>query len=260
MRKILLITLITSVLLSNKILANQTLLLRDPDISDNKIAFVYGGDIWVAKKDGSEPIRLTSDPADERDPIFSPDGNILAFTAKYNGNTDVYIIDIDGGQPKRLTWHPGPDIALDWSADGKQVAFSSRRETNHGRSAQLYHVSVNGGLPIKKMEARIFRGAYNASGSHFAYISYGPGYNGLYGGTSGWRGYRGGTTPTITVMDMVKGNAHQIPGALNGMRSNNIEPMWMDDKVYFLSDRKDKIFNLYQAFIFYCVMINSIVF
>ena len=54
MRKILLITLITSVLLSNKILANQTLLLRDPDISDNKIAFVYGGDIWVAKKDGSE--------------------------------------------------------------------------------------------------------------------------------------------------------------------------------------------------------------
>ena len=164
MRKILLITIITSVLFSNKILANQTLLLRDPDISDNKIAFVYGGDIWVAKKDGSEPIRLTSDPADERDPIFSPDGNILAFTAKYNGNTDVYIIDIDGGQPKRLTWHPGPDIALDWSADGEQVAFSSRRETNHGRSAQLYHVSVNGGLPIKQMEARIFRGTYNASG------------------------------------------------------------------------------------------------
>jgi len=246
MKNIFLVIIIISILFPTTILAKQTLLLRDPDISDDKIAFVYGGDIWVAKKDGSQPTRLTSSPVDEQGPIFSSDGKTLAFTAKYNGNTDVYIIDIDGGQPKRLTWHPGPDIALDWSADGEQVAFASRRETNHGGSAQLYHVSVNGGLPIKKMEARIFRGTYNASGSHFAYISYGPAYNGLYGGTSGWRGYRGGSTPTITVMDMVKGNAHQIPGALNGMRSNNIEPMWMDDKVYFLSDRKDKIFNLYQ--------------
>ncbi|MDX1555918.1 MAG: hypothetical protein R3212_07830, partial [Xanthomonadales bacterium] len=148
--------------------ADQTLLLRQPALSQEHLAFVYAGDLWVSGTDGSHPRRLTSHPADERNPVFSPDGRSIAFAAEYEGNLDVYVIAVEGGQPRRLTWHPEADLPLDWSADGREVAMLSYRESDHGRSGQLYHVSVDGGLPRKQMEARIYRGSYSDDGS-FAY-------------------------------------------------------------------------------------------
>src|SRR3546814_15553215 len=62
----------------------ETRLLRDPALSDNALAFAYAGDIWIAESDGSNPRRPTSHPANERDPIFSPDGSMIAFTATYD--------------------------------------------------------------------------------------------------------------------------------------------------------------------------------
>ncbi len=221
---------------------DQTLLLRDPALSNNNIAFVYAGDIWVADRDGANPRRLTSSPADEINPVFSPDGATIAYTANFENNQDVYIIPAAGGQPTRLTWHPGVDTVLDWTPDGSAVAFASARERNHGRSAQLYHVSVDGGLPEKQMEARIFRGSYDDAGRQFAYIPFGPAYNGLYGGSSGWRGYRGGTTPSVMIMDVDGDSAVEIPGE----RVNDIEPMAMGGQIYFISDRDGKILNIHR--------------
>lgn len=220
----------------------QTLLLRDPALSDANIAFVYAGDLWIADRNGANPKRLTSSPVNETNPVFSPDGSMIAYTANYENNNDVYVISAAGGQPKRLTWRSGDDIAFDWTPDCRAVAFSSRRETNHGRSAQLYHVSVDGGLPEKQMAARIFRGQYDASGSRFAYIAHGPAYNGLYGGTSGWRGYRGGASPSIMIMDMAAQSVTEIAGD----RINDIEPMWIGDDLYFVSDRDDKVLNIFR--------------
>ena len=91
----------------------ETLLLGDPAISSDKIAFVYAGDIYTANLDGSDPHRLTTHEANETGPVFSPDGTRIAFTANYQGNTDVYSISVNGGQPTRHTFHPGNDIAVD---------------------------------------------------------------------------------------------------------------------------------------------------
>jgi hypothetical protein len=71
-----------------------------------------------------------------------------------------------------------------------------------GRSAQLYRASLQGGLPVKQMESRIYRGVYDPAGKRLAYIAHGSGYNGLFGGGSGWKAYRGGTTPAIQIMDI----------------------------------------------------------
>ncbi len=62
-------------LFTHSAFAQQTLLLRQPDISSDKLAFVYAGDIWITNRDGSEPKRLTSSPAEENSPKFSPDGS-----------------------------------------------------------------------------------------------------------------------------------------------------------------------------------------
>jgi len=202
--------------------AAETLLLRDPDISQNHIAFVYAGDIWVSDRDGDNARRLSSHIADESGPIFSPDGQTLTYTARHNGNTDVYSISIKGGQATRHTFHPGSDTAVDWSPDGESIAFVSARERVAGRSQQLFHVSLEGGLPEKQMKSRIFRGQYNDDGSLIASIPYGPAYNALYGGSSGWRGYRGGTTPSIQILNEAEEEWAEIPGD----RVNDLEPMW----------------------------------
>ena len=69
--------------------ANQYALLRKPTISKNQIAFSYGGDLWVVDRNGGDARRLTSDIGIEIDPIFSPDGSMIAFTGEYDGNEDV---------------------------------------------------------------------------------------------------------------------------------------------------------------------------
>src|SRR5439155_9211742 len=99
----------------------DTRLLTMPAVGPQHIAFIYADDLWVADLDGRNPRRLTSDVGVESNPVFSPDGKTIAFSAEYEGNTDVYTIPVEGGQPKRLTWHPVPDIVRGFTPDGKAV-------------------------------------------------------------------------------------------------------------------------------------------
>ena len=231
-----------ALLLSATMVHGETLMVRDPAISARHLAFVYAGDLWIADRDGGDARRLTTSPGDEGSPSFSPDGTWIAFEGRFEDNTDVYVIRAAGGQPQRLTWHPGGDHVTGWTADGKAVTFVSARETDHGRSGQLYHVSVDGGAPEKQMEARVYRGVYDEDDSHFAYIAHGSGYNGLFGGSAGWKGYRGGTTPAIRIMDLEAQTAVTVPGA----GATNFEPMWLGNALFFVSDRADVTFNIFR--------------
>jgi tricorn protease len=242
MKLVISVTLFALSLVAQPAFSQQTFLLKQPSISANKLAFVYAGDIWVAGRDGSNPRRLTTHPAEENGPVFSPDGNWIAFSADYENNIDTYIIPSSGGQPQRLTWHPGNDIPTGWTADGNAVTLVSRRETDHGRSAQLYHARVGGGLPLKQMEARIYRGVYDADDKRLAYIAYGSGYDGLFGGSAGWKGYRGGRTPAVQIMDIKAQSITTIPGE----GATNFNPFWLDGQVVFISDRENGIFNIYR--------------
>ncbi len=228
-------------LASSALAGGQTLLLRQPDLSKDHIAFVYAGDIWVADRDGGNPRRLTAHPADEGFAKFSPDGSKIAFSANYDNNTDVYVVDTAGGQPKRLTFHPGRDIVSGWTADGSAVMFASRRENKFGRSYQLYTIGLDGGLPVKQMQARFFAGSWSPDGSALAYIDGMPAYNALYGGSSGWRLYRGGASPSITIMDKAQKHVTRIPGD----RVNDLNPMWIGGKIWFISDRDNTALNLF---------------
>ncbi|MGY6629431.1 MAG: S41 family peptidase [Wenzhouxiangella sp.] len=222
--------------------AEPTHLLRQPAVSAEHLAFVYAGDLWISDRDGQNPRQLTSSPAEENNPQFSPDGRWIAYAANHGGNTSVYVISVDGGQPRRLTWHPADDIPVGWSADGRYVAFASRRETDHGRSAQLYHVPLTGGAPVKQMDARFFRGRWHQDGQRLAYIDFGPAYNGLYGGGAGWRGHRGGTSPSIRILNPQAESVQSIAGE----RVNDINPVWAGDELVFISDRHEKRLNLFR--------------
>ena len=221
----------------------ETLLLSQPALGDDVLVFVYAGDLWATARNGANPRRLTASAVDESHPRLSPDGRYVAYRATHENNADVYVISIDGGQPERLTWHPGVDTPLDWTANGREVVFASQRELDQGRSSHLYHVARGGGFPVKQHDARIYRGRYDPAGRTLAFIAFPGGYDGLFGGSSGWRGYRGGRTPAIQLWDLRENTVETIPGA----RATNFNPLWTRDAVLFISDRNDdKVFNLFR--------------
>ncbi|WP_457390485.1 S41 family peptidase [Roseateles sp. P5_E1] len=217
--------------------AEPTLMLRQPAVSKDHLAFVYAGDLWLADRSGGNARRLTSHAAAEFAPRFSPDGRSIAFSASYDGNTDVYVIGLDGSAPKRLTWHPTADVVSGWSPDGKRVLFASPREVLNNRSNQLYEVSVEGGYEKQVMKAVAFEGAWSADGKQLAYRP----YNAAYAGMSGWRQSRGGSTPPVWVMDVASQKWQQIPH----VNATDSAPVWAGSEVVFISDRADGAANLF---------------
>ncbi|MCS4308524.1 tricorn protease [Rheinheimera pacifica] len=226
-------------LASSAAFANDgTRLLRQPDISAEHLAFVYGGDIWLSDKNGQNPRQLTSHPASEFAPKFSPDGNWIAFSASYDNNTDVYVMPVSGGAAKRLTFHPGADTVNGWTPDGKSVIFASNREVANSRSNQLYKVSIDGGYPQQLMQAVAFEGDLSSDGKKLAYRP----NNMAYSGASGWRLHRGGSTPPVWIIDLEKQQLEKIPHP----NANEFNPFWLNNTVYFLSDRDNKAVNLFR--------------
>ncbi|WP_240642685.1 S41 family peptidase [Pseudidiomarina mangrovi] len=218
--------------------SDGTKLLRQPDISSDLLTFVYGGDIWVSQRDGSQPRQLTTHAANEFAPKFSPDGNWIAFSASYDNNTDVYVMPAQGGQATRLTWHPSADVVNGWSPDGKNVVFASNREVLNSRSNQLFEVPVNGGYEQKVMAAVAFEGDFHRNGKKLAYRP----NNMAYSGSSGWRLHRGGSTPPIWIIDLEQQTLDKVPHP----NANEHNPFWLGDDVYFLSDRDNVAMNLYR--------------
>ena len=218
--------------------SNPYALMRKPTVSKTQIAFSYGGDLWIVDRSGGEAKRLTSDIGIEIDPIFSPDGTMIAFTGEYDGNEDVYVIPAAGGIPKRLTSHPDADQVLGWTRDGKRILFRSARQS-YSRFTQLYTVSVSGGLPEALPLPMAVEGSYSPDGSHLAYVPF-TNFAESWQRHRGLKHYRGGTASPIWIAKLADSSVEKVPRK----DSNDSTPMWVGDRVYFLSDRDGPV-NLY---------------
>lgn len=213
----------------------NTRMLSQGAVSQNNIAFVYDGDLWIANRDGASPHRLTSHEGAETSPRFSPNGQSIAFSAQYDGNTDVYIMPIAGGVPTRLTYHPDPDFVEGFTPDGSAVLFSSTRDTFTRRYRKLFTVPVAGGFPTALPIPNGLRASYSSDGKKIAYIPIAERFN-------EWKNYRGGTCSRIWIYDTGDHSVQQVRQPEG--RCNDTDPVFIGDRVYFRSDRNGE-FNLF---------------
>lgn len=207
---------------------DDTRLLTHPAIGPTKIAFVYGEDLWTADRDGKNAKRLTTDVGVESNPVFSPDGSLIAFSAQYDGNTDVYTIPADGGTPTRLTSHPSADVMRGFTPDGKSILFMSNRNVYSSRHSQLFTVPLTGGMPTQLPIPWGFEACYSPDGK---YIAYTP----VRDASTIWKNYRGGTHSRIWIYDVKTHDVTELPQPKT--RCNDSDPNWVGDTLYFRSDR-----------------------
>src|SRR5258708_26880390 len=141
--------LLLLVALSATAVAGGVAYLTEPALCPTRpeIAFVSGGDIWVAPAKGGEAHLLISHPADESRPLYSPDGARLAFISTRTGGGDIYVLTLATGELKRLTFDDGMDQLDAWSRDGRWIYFSNGTHDG-GRKNDLFRVSAEGGAPM----------------------------------------------------------------------------------------------------------------
>lgn len=214
---------------------SDTRMMSQPALSADHIAFIYANDLWVANANGTMPMRLTIDQGVETRPCFSPDGKTIAFSAEYDGNTDVFTIPVEGGIPTRLTWHPGRDMASGFTVDGDKVLFLSQRAVHTRRYAQLFTVPLKGGYPTRLEIPNAYHSCYSPDGSKMVYSPVPDAFG-------QWKHYRGGTISRLWIFSFDDKSIVEIPKPEGGC--NDIYPMWIGEKIYFLSDRNGE-FNLY---------------
>ncbi|HEY0427465.1 MAG TPA: S41 family peptidase [Pyrinomonadaceae bacterium] len=226
-------SLFSSVSLFAQTSAGAPLLIGRVAINQNQIAFTYAGKIWLVGRDGGAARRLTNTPNEETNPVFSPDGKSIAFSRSNGNDFDVFVIAADGaGEAKRVTMMPEDDFVTSWTPDGREVAFETTRDEES--VTRLYKIAVENGTLAEALPLpQAFQGTFSPDGRRVAYnprLGFGE-----------WRYYRGGATAPIYIADLKTGAVEKLPN----QDFNDKSPMWLGDKIYFLSDRTG-VFNFFE--------------
>jgi tricorn protease len=206
------------------------LLLRNPSLSQDRIAFLYAADIWTVSRQGGEAQRLTSNGHVVAGPFYSPDGSQIAYTAHLEGNDDVYVVPAGGGVPRRITWHPKGSAVIGWTPDGKNVLVASG-SLSYRYFFKLFLVHVDGsGAPEPLPLPSGFEGSFSPDGQSIAYEPYTK-------WQEAWKRYAGGQTSPIWIANLKTLDVVKVPRD----NSNDSNPVWVGDSVYFLSDRNGPV-------------------
>lgn len=207
---------------------------RWPTVHGSTIVFGSEDDLWSVPLDGGEARRLTANLAITTQPFFSPDGSLLAFSAREEGHLEVYVMSGEGGPMRRLTYLGTSSTVIGWSPDGTRVFFTSDARQPFSGIGAVMSQGLDETMPREE--------PYGLAVS----ITFGPQGGVAIGRHSNdparWKRYRGGTAGDIWI-DPDGGGEFRPLIRLSG---NMARPMWIGERVYFLSDHEG-IGNIYSC-------------
>ena len=195
-----------------------------------KIAFSWAGDLWIGQAHGGLVKQLTTHPAYESDPVFSPDGSRLAFTSNRTGQDQVFVVPTAGGIPQPVTFHSEGSRVIEWYPDGNALLIEGQRDAGSKSASRFFRLE----LGERKVERLLFdaeghSGALSPDGKRLLFCREG---SDLYR-----RGYRGSKASQIW---LAEGLETQKPTfrKLIARESEARSPMWKPDGsgFYYLGD------------------------
>jgi len=264
---LMLATTILLIVSTMAIAENEANFPRHPTLSPDgsELAFSYGGDIWKVSTTGGEAALLTTNPAYDHSPRWSPNGKWIAFNSKRNGDNDLYIVPAIGGNSKRLTFSERDDGICSWTPDSKSIIFSSRRYQRYPNYRLIYKIPSGGGTPQLVIDNFADKGMYSPNQDKILYTR-----NGVRWWRKGYRGSGAGTvwmydfnTKEHTNLSSVKRRNYEIPLRDMDMKNSGAEwvqqsygasyqhyqadwALWGKDNSIYVVAEWDGTFNLYR--------------
>jgi tricorn protease len=195
-------------------------LANNPDLSPDGsvVTFDWNGDIWTVPSRGGAAHQLTTHPARDSQPKFSPDGKQIAFISDRDGSSQVYVMAASGGTPRQITFNTAGFALNGWSPDGKKVLVSSQRD-NYWRHAERFFL-IN--VDSRSGEEMLFddygaNGQLSPDGTKLLFTREGAPW---------WRkGYHGSQAGQTWLYDLKEKAFHELLNEPSG----NLWPLWKPD-------------------------------
>lgn len=206
---------------------------RFPAVSKDKLIFSSESDLWLTSTKGGQAVRLTDIDGVAGQSVLSEDGKMIAMMSTETGQAEVYVMSSDGGVSERITYFGSHTYPVLWKGDNVIVA-STFNQPYLNRITELYSVNYKT-KEYKKLP-------YGAASE----VSFGK--NGTVLGRNTrdlarWKRYRGGTAGKLWIdVD----NSGEFKRFMKDLNSNLANPMWIGDRIYFLSDHEG-FSNIYSA-------------
>lgn len=238
MKKILL-ALIAPLATASAMAQSDPLWMRFPAISpDGKtVAFSYKGDIWTVPANGGQARQITTNPAYDAYPVWSPDSRQIAFASSREGSLDVYVVGKDGGVPRRVTTDSGDEYPMAWRNDStimlKASIMPKATSIMFANFSQVYEVSDKGG------RMRLF------SDIPMEDISVGNDGALLYHDNKGYEDpfRKHHQSPICRDIWLYKGGNYT---KLTNFAGEDRTPVWGDNNTYYYLSEEDGTFNVYK--------------
>jgi tricorn protease len=202
---------------------------RYPAVHGDTVVFTSEGDLWTVAIRGGTARRLTSNSGVESMARISNDGRLVAFVGQYEGPSEVYTVPLAGGIPERRTWN-GDSVPAAWAPDGRLMVSTNRFSTLP--DPKLVLLDDRGGREIVPL-AEGAEAAYSSDGRTLFFTRWRkqPSFT---------KRYQGGYNETLWRFD---GHSEAVPLTAD-WAGTSTNPMFWDQRVYFLSDR-DGVMNVY---------------
>ena len=200
------------------------------------IAFSWFDDIWTVPAEGGKATRITSHPAKEYRPLFSPDTKTLYFNSSKNGTNQIFSKNLKNGEIKQLNHHTESTFVEDISADGKKLLVRAYRGLAGRNPSRLYFIDLKKPNTEELIfDSQVTKAKLSKDGKKILFTR---------DGVKTYRkGYKGSQASQIWIYNIEKKSFTQPVSSDLGIRW----PLWDNSSnSFFYSSQEDGTFNLYK--------------